>query len=98
MDEEYLFLKLDSFKKRRTEKEDYISMLEENRMQNEARLIELIEVVKKSKEAGILINYPLAQIKEIDELLIKSIEDIKKEVKQLEIINKDIKSIVKLNK
>jgi hypothetical protein len=97
MDEEYLFLKLDSFKKRRTEKEDYISMLEENRMQNEARLIELIEVVKKSKEAGIQVNYPLPQIKEIDELLIKSIEEIKKEVKQLEIIKQDIKTIVELS-
>jgi hypothetical protein len=97
MSEEYLFLKLDSFQKKKEDKENHISLLEENRMQNEARLIELIEVVKKAKEAGIQVNYPLAQIKEIDELLIKSIEEIKKEVKQLEIIKQDIKTIVELS-
>jgi DNA repair exonuclease SbcCD ATPase subunit len=74
----------ESLEKQLEEKTEHIAFLESNRIGNENRLNEMITLAKNAKDIGEYLEYPVQQIRELDAVLLELIEEITKEVEELD--------------
>jgi F420-0:gamma-glutamyl ligase len=86
---EELIQKYESLYKEIADEQEKLDYLENNRIQNENRLAELIALAKSAQDIGEVLTYPLIQIRELDVLLMDSIDEIKEVVDKLDVLNMD---------